>query len=136
MFDSIAKSFSSDDSPLEFIIIDLGPSRDEINKALVMSSDFILPPASADYFSCSSVRGLLYEALPSFWKWRKFHNQKIAMLDRSAREDLKGMGFYDFAPEEWPKVLPFLVGSYDLDGARKAGNIKRVSADFIHSIRI
>jgi cellulose biosynthesis protein BcsQ len=71
MFNEIAESYSTPDSPLEFIIIDLGPSIDNIKKAFVMSSDYILPPVNADYFSTSSGRGLLYEVLPDFIKWRK-----------------------------------------------------------------
>jgi cellulose biosynthesis protein BcsQ len=157
MFDQIAQAYSTPDSPLEFIIIDLGPSIDEINKAFVMSSDYILPPANADYFSASSVRGLLYEAIPSFCYWRKEHRRKIAGLQRTHRDGLKKDGYYDFSSDEWPKVLPFLVGGYKLESSqksksrekKKAGNssgemkkravkdsIEQVNADFIHSIRI
>jgi cellulose biosynthesis protein BcsQ len=157
MFDCIAKSYSTPGSPLEFIIIDQGPSVDEINRALVMSSDYVLPPVNADYFSCSSVRGLLYTALPSFCKWRKIHQHKVTqVLGTREREILKNDGFYGFEDDEWPKVLPFLVGGYKVEGKSKAGKkrkadeddagpskeepkkkpIETVSADFIHSIRM
>ena len=137
MFDSIARCYSTDDSQLEFIIVDLGPSTGEINKALVMSSDFVLPPANADYFSCSSVRGLLYEALPHFCLWRKQHQGKIGALSKRDKDNLKKGGFYDFASEEWPKVLPFLVGGYEVENKGGKGTcIKQASADFIHSIRM
>jgi len=153
MFNLLAQSYSTKDSPLEFIIIDLGPSIDEINKALVMSSDYILPPANADYFSCSSVRGLLYEVLPSFLHWRKQHQLKVQSLRRPDHKALKDDGFYDFADKEWPKVLPVLVSAYPVESAakskagqkRKAGDepgghikrkIEQAPADFIHSMRI
>ena len=89
MFSKIAQSYSTPDSPMEFIIIDLGPSVDDLNKAFVMSSDFILPPANADYFSASSVRGLLYEVLPSFCSWRQFHQQKVKALGKKMQKILK-----------------------------------------------
>jgi cellulose biosynthesis protein BcsQ len=156
MFNCIAKSYSTPESPLEFIIIDQGPSVDEINKALVMSSDYVLPPVNADYFSCSSVRGLLYAALPSFCKWRKQHRLKVQMLGEREEANLKKDGFYGFEDHKWPKVLPFLVGGYKVEEKSKAGKkrkadeddavpskeetknkrIETVSADFIHSIRI
>jgi cellulose biosynthesis protein BcsQ len=147
MFNCIAKSYSTPESPMAFIIIDQGPSVDEINKALVMSSDYVLPPVNADYFSCSSVRGLLYAALPSFCMWRKNHQLKVQAMMKRERDNLKNDGFYDFTADEWPKVLPFLVGGYKMETAsgkkRKAGGeetkknpIETVSADFIHSIRI
>ena len=75
------------------------------------------------------------------------------MIERRDRDNLKVDGFYDFATEKWPTVLPFLVGGYNLDSAKcqtgqKAADntagkrtrslkyIEQVSADFIHSIRI
>ena len=136
MFNCIAKSYS-----LAFIIIDQGPSVDEINKALVMSSDYVLPPVNADYFSCSSVRGLLYAALPKFCKWREEHILKMNAIKGTDRSNLKTDGFYDFEAsktkedrDKWPKVLPFLVGGYKVEKKKKT--IETVSADFIHSIRI
>jgi cellulose biosynthesis protein BcsQ len=135
MFNEIAQSYSTPHSPLEFIIIDLGPSIDNINKAFVMSSDYILPPVNADYFSASSVRGLLYEVLPSFLSWRKQHGIKFDALRPREKEEFIEDGYYDFKDEEWPKVLPFLAGGYPLETLEK-DKIEQVSADFIHSIRI
>ena len=146
MFKMIAQAYSTPESRLEYIIVDLGPSVDEINKAIVMSSDYILPPAHSDYFSASSARGLLYEVLPQFHIWRQQHRIKVESLSPDQKQDLERNGFYTFEEEafegeieEWPKVLPFLVNSYklaDKKGARVTTDlIEQVSADFIHSIR-
>ena len=88
--------------------------------------------------------------------WRKQHRQKVAALSRTQRDGLKKDGYYDYSSDEWPKVLPFLVGGYKLESSqksksrekKKAGNssgemkkravkdsIEQVNADFIHSIR-
>jgi len=56
------------------------------------------------------------------------------MLGKRDRDNLKNDGFYGFEDDEWPKVLPFLVGGYKVEEKSKA--IETVSADFIHSIRM
>ena len=67
------------------------PLRKNAHKSCQIKVLLILTHVWQDYF-----RELLYEALPSFWKWRRFHNQKVAMLDDSDRNDLTGNGFDDF----------------------------------------
>jgi len=134
VFNMIATSFSTLEQPLQFIIVDLGPTVDNINKAIVMSSDYILPPVFADYFSASSVHGLLYRALPKFLEWQKGH--KFSTLDPSIQKSLEQDGFYSFKDTRWPKVLPFLVQQYNLDKPTKQGEqVEQVKADFVHSIR-
>jgi cellulose biosynthesis protein BcsQ len=134
MFKMIAQAYSTPESRLEYIIVDLGPSVDEINKAIVMSSDYILPPAHSDYFSASSARGLLYEVLPQFHNWRRQHRNKVESLPPDQKQDLERNGFYTFEEEtfegeieEWPKVLPFLVNSYKL-ADKKGASKDRVDA--------
>ena len=133
VFNMIAQAYSSQDSPLQFIIIDLGPSVDDLNKGIVMSADYILPPVLPDFFSTSSVRGLLTEVLPQFLKWRKQHVDSVVTND-----ECKGFekdGFYTFKDAAWPKVLPFLVHQYNLDKYDRK-QIDQVQADFVHSIRL
>jgi cellulose biosynthesis protein BcsQ len=135
MFKEIAKAYSTDDSPLEFIIVDLGPSVDNLNKALVMSSDYVLPPAKADYFSANSAYGLLYEVLPGFVDWRKRHCNKVEGLGPKLKPQLEEEGFYDFESESgknWPKVLPFLVSMYSTDKKMK---MDLDSSNYLYSIR-
>ena len=54
------------------------------------------------------------------WHWRKQHRQKVAALSRTQRDGLKKDGYYDFSSDEWPKVLPFLVGGYKLESLEKS----------------
>ncbi len=49
---------------LDFIFIDLGPNLHQLTMAFVLSSDFILSPVLADFYSCSSVYCMLCEVLP------------------------------------------------------------------------
>ena len=142
MFRMMAEArYGPEGSPqLEFIIVDLGPSVDDLNKAFVMSSDYILPPVKADYFSAISVRGLLYEVLPDFRLWRKRHHElKFDSLSSAQRDELRKGHFYDFGNPDWPKVLPFLVNDHVVE--RKTPKMKgeatmeKVSSDFLHDIR-
>ena len=136
LFKMIAQANSTAESPLEFIIIDLGPSADDLNKAFVMSSDYVLPPVKADYFSASSVQGLLYEVLPQFRNWQIRHKFKFDGLSPKERKDLEQHGFYDFKDAEWPRLLPFLVCGHPVEVKNKKPLMEQVSADFLHSIRI
>ena len=136
LFKMIAQAYSTADSPLEFIIVDLGPSVDDLNKAFVMSSDYVLPPVKADYFSASSVRGLLYEVLPQFRDWQRKHKRKVEDLLGSERKRLEEDGFYTFKDAEWPRLLPFLVCGHPVEKKEKEPTMEQVSADFLHSIRI
>jgi cellulose biosynthesis protein BcsQ len=136
LFKMIAQANSTAESPLEFIIIDLGPSADDLNKAFVMSSDYVLPPVKADYFSASSVQGLLYEVLPQFRNWQIRHNRKFDGLSPKERKDLEQDGYYDFKDAEWPRLLPFLVCGHPVEVKNEQQLMEQVSADFLHSIRI
>ncbi|EKX52579.1 hypothetical protein GUITHDRAFT_101745 [Guillardia theta CCMP2712] len=108
IFDMMAEKYK-----LDFIFVDLGPSVGEINKAFVMSCDFILPPAHPDFFSASSVRGLLRKILPDWLEWRGEHREKWKKIDQKALNSMKDFQFYDFS--EIPRILPFLVHGYELD---------------------
>ena len=128
---------------LDFVLVDLGPSIDEITKAFVCSCDFMLPPAFPDFFSASSAHGLLNDVLPEWLRWRGEHRRAWSTLSERDRKDLTDHGYYDFGRPL--KILPFLVQNYTLLGDGAAGQrpaarrgrgreISPSSSDFIYSI--
>ncbi len=56
---------------LDYVIIDCAPANSHLNKVITMTSDYILPPVFPDFFSMSSVRGLLSTVLPKWYLWRQ-----------------------------------------------------------------
>ena len=54
-----------------YIFIDCGPSSGTINQLVFLSSDFIIPPVFADYFSTTSVFGLLTAVLDRWLTWHR-----------------------------------------------------------------
>ena len=140
----IATRFSTPAVPLQFIIVDLGPTVDDINMGIVMSSDYVLPPVFADYFSTCSVYGLLNEVLPGFLSWREdHHGDKFKKLPQKDQDSLEEDGYYSFMDPEWPKLLPFLVQQYNLEKTTtqvektkgQGEQVEQVKADFVYSIR-
>ena len=90
----------------EYIILDCSPSPGVINKVFVMSSDFILPPCFADFYSVSSVHGLLWKVLPDWLTWRQ-----------SLVNEQQSLGTVPSAfklPLQPTRLLPFLVCNYNV----------------------
>jgi hypothetical protein len=48
---------------IDIVILDFGPSASSLNINWLSTCDFILPPTFPDYFSCSSLEGLLKQVL-------------------------------------------------------------------------
>ena len=72
-----------------------------------MSCDYIIPPIFADFFSLSSVHGLLHNVLPAWIGW----HQEVCnyqLEDEGPRD-----GLYRFQ-RNVPKLLPFLVVKYSV----------------------
>eukprot|EP00960_Hanusia_phi_P063448 765489-Hanusia_phi.AAC.12 len=127
IFDMMAKKYN-----LDFIFVDLGPSVGEINKAFVMSCDFLLPPAHPDFFSASSVKGLLQDILPNWLAWRLEHREKWKKLDSKARSSIEEFQFYDFS--KIPRILPFIVHGYELDRHKDTNEVELSHANFLKCI--
>jgi cellulose biosynthesis protein BcsQ len=107
LFDKLAAVYN-----LDFILVDLGPNIDEITKVFVCSCDFLLPPVYPDFFSASSVKGLLEEVLPDWMKWKQGIRGKWSALSDTDKADLKKDGYHDFSKPL--KILPFLVQKYTM----------------------
>jgi len=94
---------------INHILIDFGPSSGIMNKVFVLSCDFILPPAFADYFSLSSIDGLLYSVLNDWFRWQ----QTTVGLQVQGRENLGQPHPFEFNGH-LPRILPFLITSYKI----------------------
>ncbi len=100
----------------EYVLVDLGPSSSLLNKAIVLSSDYILPPVFPDYFSINSVHGFLTRLMNKWIHWKteirlaedKFFRE---MEDYKDEYDLASYEAYRLK-RELPKILPFLVTNY------------------------
>ena len=58
----------------DLVFVDCGPSSGTLNQIICMSSDYIIPPVHADYFSTTSVFGLLTSVLD---KWLTFRQDLV-----------------------------------------------------------
>ncbi len=129
LFDMMAKDYG-----LQYIIVDLGPSIDDLNMVLALSCDYILPPAHPEYFSTCSVKGLLCDILPEWYDWRNKHRVKLENLPVADRTELQEAGFFEF--ESFPKILPFLVQSYKIEPELVPKQIHFEEANSIWSIKL
>ena len=72
----------------------------------VMSCDYILPPVFADYFSLSSVHGLLHVVLKDWLQWHRLVMSKQTTLCSPLQPYL--------FKQATPRLLPFLVSKFKL----------------------
>ncbi|KAK3284245.1 hypothetical protein CYMTET_8095, partial [Cymbomonas tetramitiformis] len=93
----------------KYIVLDLSPSACLLNQLLVMSSDFVIPPAFPDFFSTSSVCSLLKTIMPKWITWQKrlVRSQQEKVEDGELAPNSK----YLFKKEP-PKFLPILATNY------------------------
>ena len=88
----------------DYVIIDLAPSQDLLNKIFVMSSDAILPSVDASMFSVDSVKSLLSVVLPDWYAWQRETSDKLRALTTHYHTNA-GFCFHS----KPPKILPFLA---------------------------
>ena len=115
----------------EVVLLDFSPNAGVINKALVMACDFIIPPCFADYFSLSSVHGLLYSVLPDWLAWRTgaiaWQADSVVELPAAYR-----------LPTQPPKLLPFLIGNYRVSSSHAPQGVQYIikgEAVFVHALK-
>uniref|UniRef100_A0A7S0QE55 AAA domain-containing protein n=1 Tax=Cryptomonas curvata TaxID=233186 RepID=A0A7S0QE55_9CRYP len=133
----------------DVVIIDLGPNDGPWNMAMAMSSDYILPPVQADYFSATSVQGFIglrttggssgletTKVLPRWSDWVEKHRGTISDRAKTSQLDEDEMtlkSFYKF--DKTPRLLPFVVQGYSLETDAQP-EIFKADACFIESIRL
>mmetsp|Transcript_3834 Transcript_3834/g.5922 ORF Transcript_3834/g.5922 Transcript_3834/m.5922 type:complete len:316 (+) Transcript_3834:3-950(+) len=108
----------------DYVFIDLGPSSSYLNKVILMSCDYILPPVFADLFSLGSLHNLLHVMLPDVVGQMEYLKGRAARLYANPSPDrtltmVKAYGYtYSAAP---PTILPFIVTNYRKKGSAEAG---------------
>ena len=128
MFHDIAQVTEAD-----YIIVDLSPSMSLLNKMIILSCHYVLPPMFADFFSLSSMHTLLSEMVPML-----IADHKKIIKDEPERltNSQKAFG-YAFNPK-FPKILPFLVTNFGKKERPKgSGNefVVKQDADWIVSMK-
>lgn len=96
----------SDKVDADYIIIDMNPSLSEINKNLLMISDFFIVPTSPDYFSQMALK-TLSSILPKWKQW-----------SLGAKEYFKN-SVYPF-PDKNPKLLGIVMQNYSIRNGKPA----------------
>ncbi len=84
----------------DFVLIDMNPSLSEINKNLLMISDYFIIPTAPDYFS-SMALNTLSDVIP---KWKKWAVSARSMFSNST---------YPF-PKRDPKLLGIVMQNYTI----------------------
>ena len=111
------------------VLADFGPSSGVINKVFLLSCDYILPPAFADYFSLSSVHGLVQYLFP---EWISWHQTLCRAMESwiSQDPDLEPWRFN----RHFPRILPLLVTSYDMYARRNV--VTKASSGWILELEV
>ncbi|KAL4856330.1 Chromosome-partitioning ATPase Soj [Chlorella vulgaris] len=116
---------------LDFIIVDCGPNSGPLNRQLVLSCDYMLPPVMADKYCLSSVHGLLNHVLPNWFKWQR---KLIAAQDAAHIRTDRDFALYAFKRTA-PLILPFLVCNYKMSsGPRKVRMLTVHSAKYVRAL--
>ncbi len=87
-----------------YTIIDLSPSSGFINRILITSCDYIIPPCFADRSSYGSSVSLLDRVLPDWYTWYR-HLTRDGMRHKTVKRNL-------------PYILPFIVTNYGVHCGR------------------
>ena len=106
---------------LDVILVDMSPSPGAMNEALVMSCDYILPPAFAETYSAMAAYGILTENLPSWFSRKKLILEQQENCASVYRLDNK-----------FPKLLPFVLTNYELDDS--TGYLDNLATCFVTCI--
>lgn len=103
-FDFLNKMSNKFDA--DYIVIDMNPSLSEINKNLLMISDFYIVPTSPDYFSQMALK-TLSTILPKWKQWSL------------AAKDYFKNSVYPF-PDKNPRLLGIVMQNYSIRNGKPA----------------
>jgi cellulose biosynthesis protein BcsQ len=98
-------------SGARFVFVDCGPSASLFNQTVVTSCDYILPPASPDFFSVQSVSALMNEVLPRWKSAQRLLHERWEDEGRFFKEWLRHWERWQFNSET--KLLPVMINLYD-----------------------
>jgi cellulose biosynthesis protein BcsQ len=98
---------------IDVVLVDFGPSASALMKIMLLSCDFVLPPVFTDYFSLSSMDGLLTRVLPDMIQEHRAILQDqdfVKSTNDDVRQQLRmGFGF----SRNLPRLLPFTVTNFN-----------------------
>lgn len=108
----------------DYVLVDMGPSSSYLNKVLLMSCDYVLPPMFPDFFSLSSLHALLHVMLPSTVSELSYLKTKrdkaYEQPENATVSKIKAFG-YTYTDKLGPAILPFIVTNYRKKGAAADG---------------
>mmetsp|Transcript_47674 Transcript_47674/g.109679 ORF Transcript_47674/g.109679 Transcript_47674/m.109679 type:complete len:310 (+) Transcript_47674:61-990(+) len=98
----------------DFVIIDCGPSSSMLNKNILISSDYILPPTICDHFSLSSMHSFLKFLLPSVIELLRILRKQQAKIVGVSGSDVYAnqMAYGHVVPKSPPRILPFIATNF------------------------
>mmetsp|Transcript_47681 Transcript_47681/g.109708 ORF Transcript_47681/g.109708 Transcript_47681/m.109708 type:complete len:305 (+) Transcript_47681:3-917(+) len=98
----------------EYVIIDCGPSSSMLNKNILISSDYILPPTICDHFSLSSMHSFLKFLLPSVIELLRILRKQQAKIVGVSGSDVYAnqMAYGHVVPKSPPRILPFIATNF------------------------
>eukprot|EP00899_Mesostigma_viride_P014026 jgi/Mesvir1/22624/Mv14064-RA.3 len=95
---------------IKYMVCDFGPSKGVANEVLLASLDMIIPPFMPDFFSASSVAGLLETVMPGLIDHKAtVHNRELAAR---LSNEYAPYTFFD----KPTKLLPFLMTNIKVAG--------------------
>ncbi|KAK3278170.1 hypothetical protein CYMTET_13880 [Cymbomonas tetramitiformis] len=106
---------------IDFVLVDCGPSSSALNRTIVLSCDYLLPPCMADSFSSSSVYRLLKKVLPQWMQAHRLYmrNKDDLLNDEGYGDQMKRICEEGFMfPQDPPQILPFLVMNFSMGNHR------------------
>ena len=110
---------------VDYVIVDLNPSRGALNRCLVMSSHYVIVPAVADFFS--------YEMLSDFGTamigWRNtIERNNVQLRDLRTRELLGNPAAPNSIklpfPQHFPKLLGYILSRYKIKPGTALGTVQ------------
>lgn len=82
----------------QFVLVDMGPSTDDVNRTLATSADVIQPCACPDSYSWSGAMRLFTDVMPAWMGWWTQHK----FAERQSGTDHK----YN---RTFPRIMPFMA---------------------------
>ena len=82
----------------QYVLVDMGPSTDDLNRTIVTSSDVIQPCACPDSYSWSGAMRLFTDVLPAWMRWWIVHKHD------EAQQQLGHV--YN---KTFPRIMPFMA---------------------------
>lgn len=115
-------------------IIDSSPAKSQLNQALGLCCDYILPPVFADVFSATSVHSLLTEVLGGERGWIAKHKEVVAIQYKNRFVSANPEVLNWRIPLNPPRLLPFIVTNFPTKKLPKLRKRTKGIEDFLEEM--